>query len=170
MKTDLMNSNHEQKDANHEQSANKYLKFAAMIATSTVIMHFLTFANVSQLDHIYFSQVRVYMSLMMGAMMAIVMLLFMRNMYKDKKLNRMILIGSALVFFLSFWLIQSQTAIGDVAWMRAMIPHHSSAIMTSDHANLKDPEVKKLAEEIIQAQEEEIAEMRRLIEKLKANP
>ena len=98
--------------------------------------------------------------------MAIVMLLFMWKMYKDKRLNKIILAASAVVFLLSFWLVQNQTLIGDEAWMRAMIPHHSSAIMTSDRANLTDSEVKKLAEEIIKAQEEEISKMRDLIEKI----
>lgn len=155
-----------------EQSGNhsKYWRFAAMIATSTLIMHVLTFSNVNQLDHITFSQVRIYMSIMMAAVMAVVMLLFMKHMYQDKKLNQMILVGSAAVFLVSFWMIQNQTGISDISWMRSMIPHHSSAIMTSKNADLKDPEVRKLADEIIRAQEEEIAEMRRMIEKLQSQP
>lgn len=154
------------KEDSSSHSKGNYKRFALMILTSTVIMHLLTFANVFQLDHIYLSQVRIYMSLMMGSMMAIVMLLFMWKMYKDKRLNKIILAASTLVFLLSFWLVQNQTLIGDEAWMRAMIPHHSSAIMTSERANLTDPEVKKLAEEIIKAQEEEISRMRDLIEKI----
>src|SRR3546814_7149385 len=47
--------------------------------------------------------------------------------------------------------------------MRAMIPHHSIAIMTSDRAQIRDPRVRKLADEIIEAQRREIAEMRYLI-------
>lgn len=154
----------------HGKENKVYWRFAAMIATSVVIMHLLTFSNVNQPDHIYFSQVRVYMSIMMGAVMAIVMLLFMKSMYKNRLLNQIILVGSTVVFFVMFWMIQSQTGVNDVSWMRSMIPHHSSAIMTSDNANLQDPEVRKLADEIIRAQEEEIAEMRRLIEKLTVKP
>lgn len=163
---------HHQMDQREKSSkANtKYWRFAAMIVTSVVIMHLLTFANVSRLDHIYFSQVRIYMSIMMGSVMAIVMLLFMKQMYTNKKLNQKILIGSALIFFLMFWMIQNQIGISDVSWMRSMIPHHSSAIMTSENANITDPEVQKLADEIIQAQEEEIAEMRRMIEQLQSQP
>ena len=63
-------------------------------------------------------------------------------------------------------MVRSQTAVDDVAWMKAMIPHHSIAILTSDRANLTDPEVKELAKKILEAQEAEIDEMKELIEKL----
>lgn len=139
-----------------------------MIAASTVIMHLLTFTNVSRLGHIDVSQVRIYMSIMMGSAMAIVMLLFMKRMYKNKTINRVILIGSAVVFIAMFWMIRNQTGISDEAWIRAMIPHHSSAIMTSENANITDPEVRRLADEIIRTQEEEIAEMRQMLEDLQS--
>ena len=50
--------------------------------------------------------------------------------------------------------------------MRAMIPHHSIAILTSERAQLKDPRVRKLAGEIIEAQRREISEMQALISEL----
>lgn len=147
-----------------------YGRFAAMIATSTVIMHLLTYTNVARMDHIYFSETRFFLSLMMGSMMTVVMLLFMRKMYTDKNLNRMIIIGSALIFVVSLWLMRSQATIDDSAWMRAMIPHHSIAILTSENADITDPEVRELADEIIEAQREEIEEMKRLLEKLRNAP
>ncbi len=61
---------------------------------------------------------------------------------------------------------RTQTPIGDVQYMKAMIPHHSSAILTSRNANITDPEVKKLAEDIIKAQEKEIAEMKAMLDRL----
>lgn len=88
------------------------------------------------------------------------------GMYKNKKLNAIILGTSALVFGLSLWLVRSQTTVDDVSWMKAMIPHHSIAILTSERAEIEDPRVKQLSEEIINAQEREIAEMKRLIEEL----
>ena len=99
--------------------------------------------------------------------MAISMLLFMWNMYSNKKLNYAIILCSAIVFCLSLYGVRTQTPIGDIQWMKAMIPHHSSAILTSSKANIKDPEVKQLAEEIVKAQEKEIAEMKAMIERLK---
>lgn len=143
-----------------------YLKFGAMILVSTMIMFAMMYFNVFKLNHIFFSQTRLYMALMMGSVMAIIMLLFMWTMYKNKKLNTIILVFSTLVFGVSLFLVRSQTTVSDVSWMKAMIPHHSIAILTSNRADLKDPKVKKLADEIIAAQEREIKEMKRLIERL----
>ena len=98
--------------------------------------------------------------------MAIIMFLFMRKMYTDKIKNIAIILGSVVLMIASTFLVRQQIPIDDVKWMRAMIPHHSIAILTSNKAELKDPEVKKLAEEIIKAQEREIAEMKKMIERL----
>ena len=148
---------------------NKYLKFALMILTSTVIMYFLMFVNVNEFAHIYFSQTRVYMAIFMGAVMAIIMMGFMWKMYDNKKLNAVIMGLLVLLVLGSFGLIQNQVGVDDTAWMRAMIPHHSTAIMTSENANLTDPRVQQLSEEIIQAQEEEIVKMEQLIEDIEEN-
>lgn len=145
----------------------KYWKFLLMIGVSTVIMFGMTYLNVYSIDHLFFSRTRVFMALMMGAVMAIIMLLFMWKMYENKTLNKIILGVSVLVFAGSLFMVRSQTTVSDVAWMKAMIPHHSIAILTSKRANLKDPEVKKLANDIIEAQEKEIEQMKKLIEEQK---
>lgn len=137
-----------------------------MILTSTVIMYFLMYLNIYEVGHFEFSQTRIFMAIMMGAVMAVIMLLFMWNMYKNKKLNVVILVSSAIVFGLMLFLVRSQSTVEDVSWMRAMIPHHSIAILTSERADLEDERVQQLAEEIIAAQEEEITEMKALIEEL----
>ncbi|MEQ7188288.1 DUF305 domain-containing protein [Enterococcus hirae] len=145
----------------------KYWKFLLMIGVSTVIMFGMMYLNVYSIDHLFFSRTRVFMALMMGAVMAIIMLLFMWKMYENKTLNKIILGVSILVFAGSLFMVRSQTTVSDVAWMKAMIPHHSIAILTSKRANLKDPEVKKLANDIIEAQEKEIEQMKKLIEEQK---
>ena len=145
---------------------NKYLKFFLMVATSTLLMFFMMYFNLFSFSHFFFSQTRLFMALMMGAAMAIIMLVFMWKMYPNKKVNFVILCGSILLFAGSLFMVRSQTAVDDVAWMKAMIPHHSIAILTSDRANLTDPEVKELAKKILEAQEAEIDEMKELIEKL----
>lgn len=145
----------------------KYWKFLLMIGVSTVIMFGMMYLNVYSIDHLFFSRTRVFMALMMGAVMAIIMLLFMWKMYENKTLNKIILGVSVLVFAGSLFMVRSQTKVNDVAWMKAMIPHHSIAILTSKRANLKDPEVKKLANDIIEAQEKEIEQMKKLIEEQK---
>lgn len=143
-----------------------YLKFALMMAISFVIMYGVMFLNVAAWDHVMLSYTRTYMSLLMIAPMAIVMMGFMWGMYENKKLNIAILLGSATIFVVVLCLLRSQTPIRDVAWMKAMIPHHSSAIMVSENATFEDPEAKQLAKEIIEAQKREIAEMKKMIYRL----
>ena len=147
----------------------KYLKFAAMIATSTVVMLCLMYFTAYSLDHVYWSETRAYMALVMGATMAVIMLLFMLGMYRNTWLNGGILAGSVAVFALAIYLARSQETVGDVAWMRAMIPHHSIAILTSERAHISDPRVRKLADQIIESQRREIAEMKSLIADLNKN-
>ena len=128
----------------------QYLKFFLMIATSTLVMFVLMYLNTYQLSHVFFSETRTYMALYMGAMMAVIMLLFMLNMYKDKKKNITVLIASVAVFAGSLFLVRSQATVDDSSWMSAMIPHHSIAILTSDRAKIKDKRVQKLATNIIE--------------------
>ena len=147
-----------------------YPRFLAMIATSTIVMFVLMYLNTYAVDHVEFSQTRMWMALLMGAVMALVMIGFMWNMYKNRRAN-LVIVGAALAVFAgALWLVRSQETVGDVSYMRAMIPHHSIAIMTSERAHIKDPEVRKLADGIIDAQVREIAQMKRLIVKLKAQP
>ncbi len=145
-----------------------YGRFFAMIATSTVIMYGLMYLNTYALDHIFFSQTRFWMALIMGATMAVVMLAFMLGMYKDRRTNVLIFAGSAIVFATALFLVRSQATVGDVSWMKAMIPHHSIAILTSERAHLTDPRVRELANGIIETQRREIAEMKGLIDSLQA--
>lgn len=148
----------------------KYGRFFAMIATSTVVMFGLMYLNTFALDHIFWSQTRAWMALVMGATMAIVMLLFMLGMYNNRAFNLAIFVGAAVVFAGSLWLVRSQATVGDIDYMKAMIPHHSIAIMTSARANIKDPRVRELADGIIEAQVREIKEMKALIVDLEAHP
>ncbi|MEB2327052.1 MAG: DUF305 domain-containing protein [Pseudomonas sp.] len=145
-----------------------YAKFGAMIATSTLVMFGLMYLNTYQLDHVFFSETRAYMALVMGASMAIVMLAFMPKMYPRRGVNLAIYASSLLIFAVSLWLVRSQATVDQVSWMKAMIPHHSIAILTSERANIRDPRVRKLADSIIEAQRREIDEMKGLIEELEA--
>ena len=147
-----------------------YARFAAMIATSTIVMFGLMYLNTYALDHVSFSQTRGWMALLMGATMAAIMIAFMWGMYPRKGTNIGVVVAAVLVFALSLWLVRSQETVDDVSYMKAMIPHHSIAIMTSERAHIRDPEVRDLADRIIEAQVREIAEMKALIGKLEARP
>jgi len=137
-----------------------------MMAMSFVIMYAVMYFNVDTFEHIYLAKTRTYMTLLMIATMAITMLLFMWKMYSNKKLNYLILAISLLIGGSTYHFLRQQTFVDDVAWMRAMIPHHSSAIMVSQKANLSDPEAQELAQDIIEAQKREIAKMKKMIDRL----
>lgn len=143
-----------------------YQKFALMLGASFLIMYAVMFLNVDSLDHIYLSTTRVYMTLLMVSPMALLMLAFMPAMYKNRKLNAIIITVSISVFIATFAFLRNQTFISDIQYMRAMIPHHSSAILTSQNAQIQDPEVRKLADDIIKAQEKEIAQMKAMLQRL----
>jgi len=147
-----------------------YTRFLAMIITSTAIMFGLMYLNTFASDHIFFSETRFYMAIYMGAAMAAIMLSFMLGMYANRKLNFAIFATSLLVFAGSLYLVRSQDTIEDISWMKAMIPHHSIAILTSSRADITDPRVRKLADNIIEAQRREIGEMKALIIDLEGGP
>jgi uncharacterized protein (DUF305 family) len=147
-----------------------YRRFAAMIGVSTLVMYGLMYLNTYQIDHVRFSETRLYMALLMGAVMAAIMMGFMWSMYERPRIKQMILAGAVVVFAGSLWLVRSQATVGDVAYMKAMIPHHSIAIMTSERAHIRDPRVRELADEIIEAQVREVDEMNDLVADLSRNP
>ncbi len=144
-----------------------YKKFALIMVVSFICMYGVMFLNITELNHFYISTTRIYMAILMVSIMSVVMMLMMGKMYPNKKINTGIIVGSILVFGLILAGLRTQTPISDIEYMRAMIPHHSSAIMTSENADIKDPEVRKLADGIIESQKKEIAEMKALIIKLK---
>lgn len=146
-----------------------YTRFFLMIATSTLLMLGLMYLNTYLVSHVFWSETRAYMALVMGAVMAFVMLAFMLGMYKNRTANIAIFAGSVVVFAGALWLVRSQVTVQDRSYMSAMIPHHSIAIMTSSRANLTDPRVRELADSIVFAQDKEIAEMRYLIADIASN-
>lgn len=149
-----------------EEEGMGYRRFLAMILTSTAVMFGLMYLNTFAWDHVFFSETRFWMAFVMGAAMAVIMLSFMLGMYKERRKNALIYAGSVVIFLGALWLVRSQQTIDDVAFMKAMIPHHSIAIMTSERAHLRDPRTRELAEAIITAQRREIAEMRYLISQI----
>jgi hypothetical protein len=144
-------------------------RFAAMIVTSTIIMIFLMYQLVYSFDHALFSLNRLIASLVMGCFMSIVMLSFMWSMYKGVGTKMAVLVLSALLGVLLLFANRSQMFIGDVNFMKSMIPHHSIAINNARKASISDPRVRKLADEIIAAQVREIAEMKLLLDNIARN-
>ncbi len=149
------------------KSENSYSKFFIMLTLSFMAMYVTMYLNTYALDHVYFSMTRFYMACLGISVMGVIMLLMMKGMYTERKKNLAILIGSVILFGLALSLVRMQRpVIGDVLYMKGMIPHHSIAILTSERADIKDPEVRKLAGEIIAAQKKEIEEMKKMINRL----
>jgi hypothetical protein len=161
------------KGINDRDSATKmrgmYLRFGGMIATSTVVMFLLTYLNVFDVSHIHFSEERLYMALTMGGAMGVVMMAWMWGMYANRRWNIGVVAASVLLAVVATFLSQSQILVEDGNYMRGMIPHHSIAILTSDRAGIRDVRVRELADEIIEAQRREIAEMEWLLQDIADN-
>lgn len=150
----------------HKKSSN-YLRFFLMLGLSFIAMYITMYFNTYEFNHVYFSLTRFYMTCLGISAMAVIMLSLMLKMYKNKRKNIAIYAGSLILFVSALGLVRVQSPIvGDLLYMKAMIPHHSIAILTSKRADIKDPETKKLAKEIIEAQEREIVQMKKIIYRL----
>ncbi|WP_294248574.1 DUF305 domain-containing protein [uncultured Chryseobacterium sp.] len=143
-----------------------YKKFFLMMLISWIIMYLMMFINMDSISHYHTSLTRIYMALLMIMPMAVLMIAMMGKMYPSQKINRTIVAASIILFSVVLMALQKQEPVTDVQYMKAMIPHHSSAIMTSKNAHLKDPEVRRLADSIIAAQKREIRQMEEMISRL----
>ncbi len=137
-----------------------------MMLISWIIMYLMMFINMDSISHYHTSLTRIYMALLMIMPMAVLMIAMMGKMYPSQKINRTIVAASIILFSVVLMALQKQEPVTDVQYMKAMIPHHSSAIMTSKNAHLKDPEVRRLADSIIAAQKREIRQMEEMISRL----
>ena len=158
----------EHSGSNHDGGRTQYLRFVLMILTSSVVMYAVMYLNTYSVDHVYWSWTRFFMTMMSAATMTVIMLLFMLGMYRNRRANAVIVAAAVALFGAGLFLARSQATVGDVAWMRAMIPHHSIAILTSERADIEDPRVRELADSIIEAQRSEIEEMKAYIEDLES--
>lgn len=145
--------------------ASHYRKLALTLSINAVLMFFITYAMIDTVDHFYVNINRVYMSLMMVAPMAMLMLFVMRSMYTNTTLNSILHAVFAALFLASFALARTQTPVGNEQFLRSMIPHHSSAILMCEQSAITDQEISTLCEEIVKAQKEEIAQMKNILER-----
>lgn len=143
-----------------------YRMLGVTLLISFALMYSIMYLNVDEFSHVYLNMTRLYMTLLMVSAMALLMLGMMRMMYQNRKINLIIAFSAVAVFVLALAGVRTQTGISDVQYMKGMIPHHSIAIMVSKKANLKDPEVIRLSQSIISAQEKEIAQMKKALERL----
>jgi uncharacterized protein (DUF305 family) len=142
-----------------------YKRLLVVLAINTVLMFFITFVNVWEVNHFHPNLNRIYMALMMTAPMGVVMLLAMHSMYENRKWNGLFIGGFVMLFALCLALTRLQGLVGDEQFLRSMIPHHSSAILMCERATITNPEILQLCEEIVRTQKEEIAQMEIILQR-----
>lgn len=146
-----------------DMQVSNYKKLGTTLAINTVIMFILTYSLIASIEHFVPNINRAYMAVIMVSAMALLMLVMMRSMYKNPKMNTMLYVGFGLLFVSSFFMARTQTAVGDEQFLRSMIPHHSSAILMCEQSSITDPEIVSLCEDIVAAQEKEIAQMQDIL-------
>lgn len=144
-----------------------YARLAILLSINALLMFLITFANIDSLSHFHVNVNRVYMALLMVMPMLLLMLGFMGSMYPDKTVNVALAVAGALALALLFGAIRTQAVVNDRQFLRSMIPHHSSAIVMCERSSLTDAEIKELCGEIVRTQKEEIAQMERILERLR---
>lgn len=152
---------------NHRRGMmNGYTSLAVQTLIGGVVMYLVMFVMIDRLSSFYNNLNMFYMTLMMVAPMVVLMIVAMKDMFPNRSANLVILVVSVAAFFGAFALIRTQTTIGDRAFLRSMIPHHSGAILMCQQARLTDPQVKQLCDGIIRSQRQEIEEMKGILVRL----
>ena len=152
--------------AHHEGGSKPYAILALNLGLSLLVMYVAMFAMIWSWGEFIQNVNFFYMALVMWAPMGAIMLATMGGMYGNRKLNAALYVALAAIFVLSLLGIRQQSLVGDDQFLRSMIPHHSGAILMCEEAKLTDPEIGRLCGEIIQAQRDEIAEMKRIMDRL----
>lgn len=143
-----------------------YRWLAAELIVDFTIMYFVMFAMIASLDHLRHNLNNLYMTLMMVAPMVVVMLMSMRSMYPDRRLNFILIGSAAAIFAVATFGVRTQAAIDDQQFLRSMIPHHSGAILMCREAKIRDPEIVRLCDAIVRSQAAEIQQMEAILRRL----
>ena len=153
---------HQQKHEGHGGMGG-YGKLALALTLSFLVMFPLSMAFIDTWSHFYFNLSNAYMALTMVAPMGLIMMVVMRKMFPNKALNAALVVGFVVLFFGGLWLGRAEVGVGNDQFLRAMIPHHSRAILVCENANITDPAIDELCQGIIKTQEEEIATMEAML-------
>src|SRR5688572_16303747 len=148
------------KHSKHNTHNNHYPKLLIMILFSFIAMYVLMYSMVDSFANVINNLNQLYMAGLMTASMVIIEMAVMRNMYKNKKWNFLITFISIVALVICFLFIRKQTAVSDKQFLKSMIPHHAAAILMVKKTETTDPEIQKLARDIISAQQKEIEFMK----------
>ncbi|MDP3008175.1 MAG: DUF305 domain-containing protein [Methylotenera sp.] len=150
------------KEMMHKQA---YLKLLYMVLLSFASMYILMYAMVNQLNNVIPNINQFYMAGLMTMPMVLIEMIVMSAMYMDKNRNKLIIILSFVGLVGFFLLIRFQGAVSEKQFLKSMIPHHASAILMCKETKISDPEIQVLCSNIVSGQQQEIAQMKTLLDK-----
>jgi len=150
------------KEMMHKQA---YLKLLYMVLLSFASMYILMYAMVNQLNNVIPNINQFYMAGLMTMPMVLIEMIVMSAMYMDKNRNKLIIILSFVGLVVFFLLIRFQGAVSEKQFLKSMIPHHASAILMCKETKISDPEIQVLCSNIVSGQQQEIAQMKTLLDK-----
>lgn len=130
-----------------------------------IVMYFLMYAMVNSIENIFLNINNFYMAGIMTTPMLIIEILLMGSTYQSKTLTGIIGVVSVAVFITLYLFIRQQTGVKDEQFLKSMIPHHSGAILMCERASIENNEIKELCGEIIESQQEEINQMKNILER-----
>jgi uncharacterized protein (DUF305 family) len=142
-----------------------YVRFGVTMVVSLALMFLLSMSMVRTFDHFYLNPSNFYMALIMVAAMGVVMMVVMSSMFDSKRLNIVLYATFTVLFAGAFALGRTETFVGNEGFLKSMIPHHSRAILVCQEADITDPEIIRLCEQIVEAQQEEIAQMEEILDR-----
>src|SRR5574338_1189235 len=155
---------------NHSNTPNMmkthYRNLLLMALRSFISMYILMYAMVNTIGNVFNNFNQFYMAGMMTVPMVLIELFLMRAMYQDRRRNVIIIAISIIAGIAFFFLIRQQGAVSDKQFLRSMIPHHASAILMRERANIQDAEIKGLCKTIIASQQSEIDQMKAKLSEL----
>ena len=143
-----------------------YLNLSINLIFSALVMYLVMFSMIDAWADFYNNLNMFYMTLMMLAPMAILMIITMPGMYPSKRANVAICLAAIVVFVAAFGLMRKQGLIDDSQFLRSMIPHHSGAVLMCSKAQIRDAEIKTLCANIIRSQTQEIDQMKGILKRL----
>ena len=120
----------------HDQAMGGYRKWFLALGLSLLVMYPLTMAFIAHWSDFHLNLSNFYMA---------------------------VAIGFVALFAVGIWLGRTEAFVGNEQFLRAMIPHHSRAILVCNQAQITDPDIAQLCDQIVSSQQEEIDLMEQML-------
>lgn len=141
-----------------------YFRFGLVLLISLAVMFMLTLSQVRRWSDLYLNLSNFYMSLIMVAVMGLIMMGVMHQMFTDRRLNIALYAVLGALFVGGFAAVRTEPLVGNEGFLKSMIPHHSRAVLVCQESNITDPEIVRLCDQIVKSQEEEITQMKEILD------